>query len=371
MRNLKPQVWTCICISTAAIGALVSGLVVAHIHTGINIPDFTDETKTDVETWRTDNKLDESRVVYVYQYSLKEDKDVVLEQSLPENDKLNENENLYIILSNGADPYEEFTLPDFTDKTIDEIKTYFTENKFPDVTYTEVESDVEDNKFVDMTPGVNSKVMRRDHIEVKYSKPAKEVTVPDLMTYSLDNLNAWAEENGININLVKESSDTVAEGSLISVSTEAGKTIHEGDTIGVKVSTGQNTPEQEEQKEAEEKNNSSSSNNTNSSSSNNSAGNSGGTTSGNSNSGNSGTNNNTSQANVPEVYDNPLSGMSTDDFDGWSADQIRSFINNRFTGKKVSIVYNTVNGENPGVSSMTQTPTVTEGGTVYVTIITN
>lgn len=271
MRNLKPQVWTCICISTAAIGALVSGLVVAHIHTGINIPDFTDETKTDVETWRTDNKLDESRVVYVYQYSLKEDKDEVLEQSLPENDKLNENENLYIILSNGADPYEEFTLPDFTDKTIDEIKTYFTENKFPDVTYTEVESDVEDNKFVDMTPGVNSKVMRRDHIEVKYSKPAKEVTVPDLMTYSLDNLNAWAEENGININLVKESSDTVAEGSLISVSTEAGKTIHEGDTIDVKVSTGQNTPEQEEQKEAEEKNNSSNNNTASSNQSNNSS----------------------------------------------------------------------------------------------------
>jgi beta-lactam-binding protein with PASTA domain len=230
-------------VLAATIGAAGSGIgTYLYLNHGNTLPDFSDKTKKDVEKWISSNSISEDKVEYVYEYTLKEDKDEVLSQSIPSGKHMNDY-TLYIILSNGADPYEEVTLPDFSTQNIKDIKKWFSKNKFSNVTYTAAVSDVDDDEFISMNPAAGTAVKRADAIEVQYSMPDKEITVPDLIDYTQDEINAWGTENFITIVYTSQSSDTVDEGSIISVSSESGSTIHTGDTVTVVLSTGKETEE--------------------------------------------------------------------------------------------------------------------------------
>jgi beta-lactam-binding protein with PASTA domain len=265
-------------VLAATIGAAGSGIgTYLYLNHGNTLPDFSDKTKKDVEKWISSNSISEDKVEYVYEYTLKEDKDEVLSQSIPSGKHMNDY-TLYIILSNGADPYEEVTLPDFSTQNIKDIKKWFSKNKFSNVTYKAAVSDVDDDEFISMNPAAGTAVKRADAIEVQYSMPDKEITVPDLIDYTQDEINAWGTENFITIVYTSQSSDTVGEGAIISVSSESGSTIHTGDTVTVVLSTGKETEE--------DKDSSSSTNSGTSGSGTSGSGTSGSGTSGNSTKGN-------------------------------------------------------------------------------------
>ena len=250
-RKLKKSVKIILCgifmgvISTAtAIGLL------AMNGSSVKVVNFVNQKKSDVEKWRKDNDIDTSQIIYKYEYSEEKDKNVVLKQSLKAGESLNNDNDLKITLSNGADPSVTFELPDFTGKKEDEIKQWFKDKKFSNVVYKyEKNPDIEENTFISMDPAASTTVKRSDTVTVTICVPLEgaEVSMIDMSSMSKDEINVWAEENKITIIYDEAYSDSIASGKVITTSVDANTIIHQGDTVTVTLSKGKQKTEAEVQ----------------------------------------------------------------------------------------------------------------------------
>lgn len=228
-------------ITAGVIAAGTTVFLLAKSSTSVKVENFVGYTKSQMNAWIEENDIADDLVSYSYEYDEERDKDIVIAQSLKEGEVLSENDVLEITLSNGADPEKEFAIADFTGKYEDEIKSWFETNRFQNVTYKyEYHEDQEDKLFISCQPAAGTTVKRKDAVIVTISVTEPQtVNVPDLMSYSKANIDAWAESNQITINYEEQYSDTVESGKVISVSVEAGKTIKQGDAIDVVISKGQ------------------------------------------------------------------------------------------------------------------------------------
>lgn len=230
--------------------ALMSAIIVTSVvyitstPAGVDIPDFSEKTKEDVQTWMTDDEVDSNLVTFSYAYDEDKDQDIVLSQSMTTGEKLTKENILTITLSNGPDPDKEFTLPDFTGKDKKEVTKWFTDNRFSAVTYA-FSPDEEVNKdiFLKCSAEKGSKVRRSDKITVTIStgtseEEAEEITVPDFSAYTRANISAWGTTNNVTIQFRTQTSDTLAEGKFISQSVKAGTKVKKGSNITITLSSG-------------------------------------------------------------------------------------------------------------------------------------
>ena len=122
-RKLKKSVKIILCgIFMGVISTATTIGLLAMNGSSVKVVNFVNQKKSDVEKWRKDNDIDTSQIIYKYEYNEEKDKNVVLKQSLKAGESLNNDNDLKITLSNGADPSVTFELPDFTGKKEDEIK---------------------------------------------------------------------------------------------------------------------------------------------------------------------------------------------------------------------------------------------------------
>ena len=216
----------------------------------VKVVNFVNQKKSDVEKWRKDNDIDTSQIIYKYEYSEEKDKNVVLKQSLKAGESLNNDNDLKITLSNGADPSVTFELPDFTGKKEDEIKQWFKDKKFSNVVYKyEKNPDIEENTFISMDPAASTTVKRSDTVTVTICAPLEgaEVSMIDMSSMSKDEINVWAGENKITIIYDEAYSDSIASGKVITTSVDTNTIIHQGDTVTVTLSKGKQKTEAEVQ----------------------------------------------------------------------------------------------------------------------------
>ncbi len=76
-----------------------------------------------------------------------------MKQSLNEGEVLEQDATMTITLSQGADPDKEFALADFSGKTEQEIKDWFTNNQFTNVVYEyEMNDELPETTFISMEP---------------------------------------------------------------------------------------------------------------------------------------------------------------------------------------------------------------------------
>lgn len=230
--------------------ALMSAIIVTSViyitsaPSGIDIPDFSEKTKEDVQTWISDNEVDSNLVTFSYAYDEDKDQDIVLSQSMAAGEKLTKDNILTITLSNGPDPGKEFTLPDFSGKDKKEVSKWFTDNKFSTVTYAfSPDEEVEKDIFLKCSAEKGSKVKRSDKITVTIStgtdeEEAEEITVPDFSAYTKANISAWGTTNNVTIMFRTQTSDTIAEGKFISQSVKAGTKVKKGSGITITLSSG-------------------------------------------------------------------------------------------------------------------------------------
>lgn len=243
---------------TKTLLAIICVLIVAIIGSGIyyvsllntpsiTIPNFIDQTKQDVLAWQEENHLLEEQISFEYSYDEEVEEDVVLAQSLSEGESLKKEDIFEITLSQGPDPEKEFEIPDFTDKSQEEIEQWFTDAKFSNVTFEYTRSDdIKEDLFVSMIPSAstlrrNSKVLVRVSLgnQEEDEKEVKEVIVPDFTTYSsATNIRAWGNTNRITIQISTKPSDTVSKGRVISQSVKAGTKVKSGTSISVVLSGG-------------------------------------------------------------------------------------------------------------------------------------
>lgn len=208
----------------------------------IEIPDFTNKTKIDVDAWVVENDLTTDQVLFNYEFNESIIKDQVTSQSIVGGETLKKDDVLTITLSNGPDPDLIVTLPDFKDMTHDQIEAWFLENKFTDVTYEYI-PDPKIKKDYFIKSNITEKEVRRStpvliSISVGTESVGIEVTMPDFKDYTKANIQAWGKTNNITVTFKEEASETIASGKVISQDPKAGATTKTGGKITVTMSTG-------------------------------------------------------------------------------------------------------------------------------------
>lgn len=228
-------------LTVGVISVATTITILAFSNNSVKVKNFIGLSKKYVEVWKSENKVNDDQVQYEYIYSEETDENIVMKQSLNEGEVLEQDATMTITLSQGADPDKEFALADFTGKTEQEIKDWFTNNKFTNVVYEyEMNDELPESTFISMEPGAGTTVKRSDKVTVKVtpSLESLQITVPDLSNYSLENIQAWAEQNSLTLDIVEDYSDSIESGKVISISVENGAVIKKGDTITVTVSKG-------------------------------------------------------------------------------------------------------------------------------------
>ena len=248
-RKLKSSVKVVLNGVVGAIVALTTTITLFAIsNNNVKVKNFIGQSKKYVDVWKSDNKINDEQIKYEYTYSEETEENVVMKQSLSEGEVLSDDDSLTITLSQGADPDKEFALADFTDKTEQEIKDWFTNNKFTNVVYEyEMNDELPESTFISMDPVAGTTVKRSDKVTIKVtpSLESLQITTPDLSNYSLENIQAWAEENSITVNVEEVYDDSIEKGKVISVSVENGAVIKKGDTITVTISRGKKEESEE------------------------------------------------------------------------------------------------------------------------------
>lgn len=209
------------------------------------VPDFANKTEKNVIQWVEANEIDEKLVDIQRAFDEEIEKDYVISQSITAGKELHSDDVLVVVISDGIDMDLEIELPDFSKMKESEIKQWFIDNKFNHVSYKYEETDkegVKDKDFLRVEPK-KDKLARKNKITVVFAKVEKseeeEVAgFPNVQGYSEGNLKAWAEENGVILEISYEFSDTYAQGQVISTSASIGDEIHAGDHIAVVISKG-------------------------------------------------------------------------------------------------------------------------------------
>lgn len=246
-KRMKKSAKITIGILSALIVVLVSSLVViTKVHADYTIvDDFSGKTKEEVMEWVEENSISVSNLVLTYDYDEEIKKDYVISQSLEEGTAMHSSDILVVDISKGGDPETTFELPDFSGKTEEEVKSWFTKKQFTSVSYNYEQNDEKKSgDFISMSVEAGTTVKRSENITVTIcDNNETEVTVPDLQSYSLDDISAWASKHNISINFEYQYSEDVEKGKMISISTNAGDKITSGSSITVVVSNGKQSEE--------------------------------------------------------------------------------------------------------------------------------
>ncbi len=235
----KTVLYCCACAAAIAAGALGGTYYYSASHKA-EIMDFTGKNITIAKDWAKKNRVSD-QMAYIYVFDEDKDRDIILKQSKKEGDFLGSDEILTLNVSKGADPDREFAMDDFSGKSEQEIKAWFSANKFSNVTYEYRYTDDDqytEGMFLAIKPEGTKKAKRSDHIEIILAtKKSEDITIPDLTLYSLENTEAWASENRLSLNTVWTENDA-AYGTILSSDPAAGTTVHTGDTVNITVSSG-------------------------------------------------------------------------------------------------------------------------------------
>lgn len=240
MKNKKTLILSFTAITLLATIVLLS--VIFLLTPNIKVPDFTNMTLSEVESWIIESKIDEEKYEISHEFSEEIEKDYVIRQSIEPENVIKKDEILIITISDGKDPDYIVTIPDFTNKTEDEIEKWFEENLFTNFEFEYIQSDnTEKGKFVGLNVTDNNQprsalilitISLGDDIE------GTEIDMPDLKDYTKTNIQAWAKTNKITVSFIEQASNTIASGKVISQTPKAGTKIKTGSKVTVTISSG-------------------------------------------------------------------------------------------------------------------------------------
>ena len=207
----------------------------------VEVPDFTYQKKEQVDEWIETNKLDDTRVMYSYEYSETVPQGIVIGQSIPAGQKI-EKEHLTITVSNGYDPNAMITFVDFSNMSTEDIQKWFINEHFEKVS---VEYVYDSSKPLGTFIGTNiedNQALRTDPIVIKITGNAEQagvgLTVPDMNGWTRANVEEWANRNQITVNYTHQPNDKVAKDNVISTTPATGETVLRKDGLSAVISDG-------------------------------------------------------------------------------------------------------------------------------------
>ncbi len=216
----------------------------------VTVPDFTDQTRTDVLNWADENKVPDDQLTFDYKYDEEKDKDAVLSQSINPDTKLQDGDVLNITLSDGADPETMFILPDFSGQTKEQVEAWFKEHKFTSVSYQDkTDTSVPEGTFVSINPLEGKTVRRKDTIIVTLSTGGNngtanvtpnpdssssadgKITIPDFSQYTYAQAYQWGSTTNVKMSFLWETSKTQEANTFIRQNPAAGTKVNPGDAV--------------------------------------------------------------------------------------------------------------------------------------------
>lgn len=200
--------------------------------------DVSTYSERSIKDWYYDEfgSLDTLNIKYEYSETIP--KGSVISQSIKEGEEITD--EFKVIISNGADPFKEIELPDFTDYTKEQIEKFFNENYFSDVSFEYEKSDLPVDTVIRVN--VSEKAKRSDLIMITLSAgddiEKLDITVPNFLKYTVNNAKAWGNSYGITIKVSYVFSDKHPAGNIISQSVAEGTTVVPNESITLQVSMG-------------------------------------------------------------------------------------------------------------------------------------
>ncbi len=211
----------------------------------VRVPDFVKEkTLNDVQIWAAKNDIE---IDYTSIFSVKVEEGYVVKQSKESGATIQKGSDITIVVSKGADPEGKIAVPDFMKMSLTEIEAWKKDNKANNVTIEKVFSeDVEKAKTIRVTfksDGIDAKNYRRkDKLTVVVSKGKetfeKNIEVPNFKDKSKQEVEAWAKEKEVEIQIEEVSHNTIIEGNVISQDVSPKTKIAKKEVIKIVVSRG-------------------------------------------------------------------------------------------------------------------------------------
>ncbi len=233
-----------IIMGVSGIVILIIGYTLYYQMTHVKMPDFADKSIIDVKKWANDNRME----LEVKQgYSLKEEANVVMKQDVNSGKNVKKGQVIKFTISEGPNPEEVIKLPDFKKLSQEEANQFVTKNKAENLNIlTEYSDKIEKGKFTKVEFSdkevTADTYKRRDSVNLYYSKGKetfeKNITVPDFTGKMKNEVEEWANKNGVAMTYEEADSDKVEEGKILSQNIEKNKKIAKHDKMTVKVSVG-------------------------------------------------------------------------------------------------------------------------------------
>ncbi len=209
----------------------------------IEVPKFIGEKYSTAESWAEANDVKYERV---NEFSEAVDSGVVILQSVDAGENMALDTKLVLVVSKGPDPDVKVEIPEFTDMTFEEAKTWADDNYLVNTKIKEEYSDtVESGKYIELILDDNfnkDDFTRKDNLEVKFSKGIEPeestVVMSDFVGKTKAEAVLWCENNNINVKTRESFSDTFPIGTIISQNVDKGVSVERDSSITIEVSKG-------------------------------------------------------------------------------------------------------------------------------------
>lgn len=204
----------------------------------VSLPDIKNMTKSEIESWISENKLSATKINTTYSDTVAKDEVISVDLSV-DTDKFTRGTSLKINISKGPAPAGTIKVEDFSKKDYSYVESWAKSKK---VTLKKVEAysdDVMSGYVISQSIAADKEMKEGETLTVTVSK-GKGVTVPNFLKMSETEYNTWKDTNtGENAIQVKEKvyySDSASY--VLKQSVTAGTTIAQSEVVIVTINKG-------------------------------------------------------------------------------------------------------------------------------------
>ena len=204
----------------------------------VSLPDIKNMTKSEIESWISENKLSATKINTTYSDTVAKDEVISVDLSV-DTDKFTRGTSLKINISKGPAPAGTIKVEDFSKKDYSYVESWAKSKK---VTLKKVEAysdDVMSGYVISQSIAADKEMKEGETLTVTVSK-GKGVTVPNFLKMSETEYNTWKDTNtGENAIQVKEKvyySDSTSY--VLKQSVTAGTTIAQTEVVIVTINKG-------------------------------------------------------------------------------------------------------------------------------------
>ena len=216
-----------------AIIAIVAVIMNVNANASVAVPAITGKTVDDATSvlQKSGLSLDDK---YDEEYSDDVEQGEIIEQNPKSGDSVKKGTAVHIVVSKGKEPQVE--VPDLSKMSADDAKAKLEELELTASPSEENSTSVAAGGIFDQSPAAGTSVKKGTTVSYKVSLGAKTVNVSDYSGQSEENATAAIKALGLSVKTVKQASDAVEAGTVISQD-HVGK-INVGGTVTLTVSSG-------------------------------------------------------------------------------------------------------------------------------------